>query len=319
MTTLTFTQPEFLFLLIALPMLIVAHIYLFRFTKRKGMHFSNFDTLKRITGKTAITRNILLLIIRLFTFALIVIALAQPVYWYEGQARTTDYVIVIDASGTMTTTDLGPMRFEVAKQLAIDFLDTLDNANVGLISYAGLVTIHQSPTTDLQAVRQSIQEMQLQRLSGTDLPSAIITSSNLLLASEEGKAAIFFTDGGLTVSGFASQPLMRGTAYAVENRVTVHTVGIGRDQAALVGFLPETYNLTAQYNEDNLRYIAQQTGGEYIHVATLEDAPGAINRLSSESQSRLQERQLSFILIIIALALLFIEWGLINTRFRIIP
>ena len=319
MTTLTFAQPEFLFLLIALPMLIVTHIYLFRFTKRKGMHFSNFDTLKRVTGKNAITRNILLLIIRLFTFALIVVALAQPVYFYEGQARTTDYVIVIDASGTMTTTDLGPMRFEVAKDLAIDFVDTLDNANVGLVSYAGLVTIHHTPTTDLEAVKQSIREMQLQRLSGTDLASAMITSSNLLLASEEGKAVVFFTDGGLTVSGFATNPLMRGTAYAVENRVVVHTVGIGRDQETLVGFLPETYNLTAQYNEDNLRYMAEQTGGEYIHVPTLDVAPAAINRLSAESQSKLLERQLSFSLIIIALVLLFIEWGLINTRFRIIP
>ena len=319
MTTLTFSHPEMLFLFVALPLLIIAHAYLFKFTKRKGMHFSNFETLKRVTGKEVVTRNILLLIIRIVIFALIIFALAQPVYWYEGNQRTTDFVIAIDASGTMTTTDLGPMRFEVAKQLALDFLDTLDSANVGLISYAGLITIHHTPTNDLEAVRQSIEQLELKRLSGTDLASALITSANILSASEEGKAVVLFTDGGLTISGFATNPLLQGTRYAVENRVVVHAVGIGQDQTTLVGFLPETYNLTAQFNEDNLRYIAEQTGGQYIHVSSVEAAATALSQLAAESQSRLQEQDLTFILIIIALALLFIEWGLINTRFRIIP
>lgn len=319
MTTLSFGQPEFLALLLALPVLVIAHIYLFKFTKRKGMHFSNFETLKRVTGKKVMTRNVTLLIVRLLAFAGIVFALAQPVYWYEGETRTTDYVIAIDASGTMTTTDLGEMRFEVARQVALDFVDSLDHATVGLISYAGLVRIHNTPATDLEAVRQSIEEMELPRLSGADLASALVTGSNLLLGSKEGKAIILISDGGLTVSAFAANPLLQGTRYAVDNRVTVHAVGVGRDQASVVGFLPETYNLTAQYNEENLMYVAEQTGGEYIHIASREDIPEATQRLISGSESRLQERQLSFILIIIGLALLLLEWGLINTRFRLIP
>jgi len=319
MTTLTFTHPEFFLLFAAIPLLILAHVYLFKFTRRRGMHFSNFETLKRITGKEVATKNISQLILRLIVFSLIVFALTQPIYLYEGFSQTTDYVITIDASGTMTTTDIGPMRFEVAKQAALEFVDRLGDANVGVVSYAGLLTIHQTPTNDLEAVRQSIRDMEIPRLSGTDLGSAIVTSSNLLLGSEQGRAVVLFTDGGSTVSAFATDPLMRGTMYAKENRVVVHTVGIGRDNEALVGYLPTLYNLTARYNEEDLRYLSEQTGGQYVHIQSVDEVGQSIAQLVLEAESKLQERDLSFALLVSALFLLFLEWGLTNTRFRMLP
>ena len=66
MAEITFQNPIYLWFLISIPLMILTHFYLLRQSKKKAMKFANFETIKRITGKKLITKNISMLVLRSF-------------------------------------------------------------------------------------------------------------------------------------------------------------------------------------------------------------------------------------------------------------
>ena len=312
-------NPEFLVLLIALPLLVLTHIYLFKFTRKKAMMFSNLDTLKRVTGKNLMRRYIWILLMRLTVFILLIFALSQPEIWYLGEAQRSDYVIAIDTSASMTADDLTPNRMEASKTAALEYIDYLNtSAMIGVIGFSGTVTVEQIVTPDAVAAKRAIERLEIQTVSGTDISSALITGTNLLLSSTRGRVILLFTDGSATVGAFEQDPLERGVKYAKDNKVVVHAIGMGRLNAAVTGYLPRLYNITAAYNQENLEYIADQTGGLFYQARNDEQLDALYEQLN-DTESRIQVTELWFSFLLLALLLLFIEWGLTNTRFRIIP
>ena len=104
----TFENPVYLWYLASLPLLIMTHFLSLRTAKRKGMRFANFQTLKRIDGKKFITRNTLLLIIRLVVLLLLIGAASGVRVWYKASESDTNYVIAIDSSSSMAAKHFDP-------------------------------------------------------------------------------------------------------------------------------------------------------------------------------------------------------------------
>ncbi len=320
MIILRFTHPEFLVLLVAVPLLIITHYLLFRFTKRRGMHFSNFETLRRVTGKKVLTRNTGQLVLRVLAIAAIILALAQPNILYTGTAQKSDYVLAVDTSGSMTANDLTPSRFEAARSAALRFVDELNGtAKVGVIGFSGTVEVGQVLTSDMGAVKDALQQMEIRTISGTDIPGAIITGTNLLLDSNKGRVLILLTDGSSTTGGSQVNPVQNAVAYAEKHDVVIHTIGVGKMGSVPTGYLPKIYNVTAVYDPTTLEYIANQTGGKYIPAQNSSALSAAYDRLLSHGESTLRDQSLSLGSLLVGLLLLFIEWGLSNTRWRLLP
>ena len=112
MAQITFENPAFLWLLLALPFLWMMHFYWLRHTKRKAMKFANFRVMKRITGKKLITKNYTLLLMRTLILLFAVLATSQMAFWYDGQASDNAFVIAIDTSASMRAEDILPSRLE---------------------------------------------------------------------------------------------------------------------------------------------------------------------------------------------------------------
>jgi Ca-activated chloride channel homolog len=320
MATVYFHNPEFLLLLLLLPLLVMTHQALFKFTKRKGMMFANFSTLKRVTGEKLLTRNIGLLVLRLLTLTLIVLALAGTEYRYIGDAKESDFVLAIDTSGSMTAADLQPSRIEAAKEAATWFVDSLQaTAYIGVLSFAGNVEIEQMLTEDRVAVKQALDRVNARTVSGTDISGAIITGTNMLHGSERGKVIIMLTDGSVTVAASEEDPVQRAVNYAKAHHVTIHTIGLGSPVGSLIGYLPSIYNLTAVYDAEMIEFIASETGGRAVHAQDEVALAAAYEALIGDVNSRLQNAPLHFHFLMLSLLLLFVEWGLMNTRYRLIP
>ena len=318
--SINFANPEFLFFLLALPLLVVTHFYLLRFTKKKAMLFSNTETLRRVQKNHSVSKTLGSLTIRLLTLTCVVLAAAAPTLLYEADAQTSDFVLVVDASASMTAQDLEPTRFEAAKEAAATFVDEFsDAARFGVVSYAGYPTIHQPLDPDRTTTAQTIRAIQMQSISGTDPASAVITATNLLISSERGRVAIIFSDGLNTAFLAEENPLLRATRYAQENRVTIHAVGIGEAGTTPVGYLPSIYNVSASYHPENLRFLTQQTGGRFLEAPNQETLQEQLQELLEDPYSRQESLPLTTGLLFAALLLLFLEWGLANTRYRLIP
>lgn len=316
---LTFNNPGYLWLLLSLPLLAITHFILLRYTKRKAMKFVNFEAMKRVSGVTLLTKNISILVLRLGILLFFILGVAGTTFWYYGEANENDFVIAIDASASMTTNDFEPSRLEAAKESAINFVDSLTTkTEIGVVSFAGIAFIEQLPTANLLKVKQEISEIDIMIAGGTDLSAAIITSTNILLNSRKGKTIILITDGSNTAGPFVDDIIQRGIDYAKKHHVVVHTIGIGTNES-LVGFLPEELGVMSVFDTSALERIANETNGEFYKAENREEVNVAYENISEMSEKGFLSIDLSYTFLLIALIIVFIEWGLINTRFRALP
>ncbi len=316
---LAFGNPSYLWLLFSLPLLVISHFIILRFIKRKAMMFANFEAMSRVAGVTLITKNISLLIIRLSILLFLILAAAETTFWYTGQTNKNDFILAIDASASMSAQDYEPNRLEAAKDAAEEFVNSLEGkAEIGVVSFAGTALIEQLPTSNLIKVKQKINEIQIMAAGGTDLSSAIITSTNLLLNSRKGKKIILITDGSNTAGSFIENIIQRGAYYARNYHVSIYTIGIGTNETA-AGFVPEELGVLSFFDGPTLEYLANETGGKFYKATSMEDIREAYSKINEEAEEGFVSVELSFTFLLLALILVFIEWGLINTRFRALP
>jgi Ca-activated chloride channel family protein len=316
---LTFNNPSYLWLFLSLPLLTITHFILLRHIKRKAMKFVNFEAMKRVSGITLLTKNIPILVLRLSILLFLILAVSGTTYWYYGETNENDFVLAIDTSASMTTKDFEPSRLEAAKDAAKDFTNSLTTkTEIGVVSFAGIASIEQLPTADLLKVKQKINEIDIMVTGGTDLSAAIITSTNMLLNSRKGKTIILITDGSNTAGPFVDDIVQRGIEYARKHHVVVHTIGIGTNES-LVGFLPEELGVTSVFDTSTLERIASETNGEFYKAENKEEIASAYKSISEMSEEGFIAVDLKFTFLLIALTLVFVEWGLINTRFRALP
>jgi Ca-activated chloride channel homolog len=316
---LTFTHPEYLWYLISIPVLVISHFAFLKYAKRKAIRFANFYALKRVTEQKVITKNYAILIIRACILLLLIIAISGTSLWYKGNTYLNDYVVAIDTSASMSASDFPPSRLDVAKEYTTKFIDAMDaQSTVGLISFSGASFIEQLPTDVKSEVKQSISDIQIAHVGGTNIPDAIVTSTNMLLNSHNGKTIVLITDGSNTESYFTKDPIEQGILYAKKNNVIIYTIGIGTNSGP-IGYLPEYYNISAVADSDNLLRIANETGGKYYAATTNSDVSKAYDDILADYKEAYISIDLGIGLSIIALGLLFLEWFLVNTRFKSLP
>ncbi len=291
--------------------MVLAHYLSLRFTRRKALKFANFPAIERVTGKRILSKNYALLALRLATLCLLVLAVSGTVLWYEGRTSDFDFVLAIDSSGSMLATDYTPNRLEAAKEAALLFVDSLpERSTVGVVSFAGVSFIKQKPTSDPERIREAIKNISIELVGGTAIGSAIITSSNLLAESERAKVLILLTDGQNNVGPSIDTAIK----YANENHVTINTIGIGTEEG---GTFP---NLTfvSRLNPESLKLISNSTGGRYYEAKNKTELAEVYKEIALSSIQKISVN-LSFYFLFLAILLLFIEWGLANTKYRTLP
>jgi Ca-activated chloride channel family protein len=314
---ITFNEPMYLWLLFSIPLFIISHFYFLRNSKSKALRFANVETIRRIYGEKLITKNILHLVLRVATLFCLVIAVAGTNLWYMGQSNNVNYVVALDSSASMTSEDVKPTRFLAAKDNINEFTDSLTSrTKLGLITFSGVTEVLLPLSDSKLDFKLAMSRASISSTGGTDMPGAIITATNLLLNEpKEGKSIIMISDGVNTLGAFVSEPIIEAVDYARQNQVVIYAIGIGSNQGP-IGFLPEYYNISATYNADTLIYITNQTGGKYFYALTADELAQAFSYLGENSSEQFLNINLSFGALLLAIVLLFIEWGLANTLYR---
>ncbi|MFH1589478.1 MAG: VWA domain-containing protein [archaeon] len=320
MAEITFVHPMYLWFLLTIPLFIVTHFYLLKHSKKKAFKFANFETIKRVTGDKIITKNMTVLFSRIVILILVIFAVSGAVLWYEGESNKNDFIIAIDTSASMSAEDLEPTRLDAAKEHAKQFIDLLrTDARVGIVTFSGVTFINQVPTNSKLEQKSSLNDIDIVQAGGTDIPGAIITAANLLADSKKGRTLILITDGSSTIGAFLDNSIDEGIAYALDQHLIVHTIGTGGVGEQPIGYIPEYYNISAVYNEKNLKRISSATGGNYYHAFDNQALIDAFRDISSDSDKAILQVDLSLGLMLMVMIMLFFEWGLINIRFKNIP
>lgn len=315
---ITFLNPKYLWLLLTVPLLILTHMFALRYLRTRAWLFSNFEAIKRVTGHQQslrntrmLSKNIFLLIIQLLVVIALIFSVAGTTLWYIGPSSVNNFVLAIDASASMLADDFFPNRLEVAKESAKEFINTISaKTKIGIVSFSGTSEIDIGLTDNFQEAKKKIDDISVKRIGGTDLGEAIITSVNVLLTDDKARVIVLLTDGRDTVGTEISEAVN----YVNEKKVIVHTIGVGTEQG---GSFVRT-NLISTLDEETLENIASRTGGEYFRADDKETLLEAYRNIATFTKERIPIH-LQLPLLLISLALIFLEWGLINTRYRTLP
>lgn len=304
-----FNNPEYLWFLFSIPLLIFAHFATLKNVRRRAVKFANFAAIQRITGGEILSKNLTLLIVRIIILLMFVLAIAGATLTYKGMASNYDYVIGMDNSNSMIVEDFEPNRFEAAKMAAKDFINQLDPDNyVSIMSFSSVSKIESQLSVDFLHVKAVIDRIEMSEVGGTDMGQAIINGANLLWNSDKGKAVILMTDGQSNI-GIS---LDEAVEYANLRDVIVHTIGIGTPEGS------DFFGTTLVLDEESLAYIAANTGGRYFRAENVGELENAYNQIINLTERKISQN-LNMSFIFLALLLLLYEWILINTKYRTIP
>ena len=241
---------------------------------------------------------------------LIILGLSRPRLiesLQEKNIEIVDIVLVIDISSSMLATDFQPNRLEVVKKTAKDFINQRKGDRLGILVFAGESFIQCPLTIDNEVLLSLMSEIKVaqQSYDGTAIGMAIANATNRLRNSDaKSKVMILLSDG----SNNAGE-LDPNTAadLAKQFGIKIYTIGAGTNQD--VTFIPGRGYIRNEIDEETLKAIAKQTGGQYFRATNTEGLKeiystiNALERTEVEIKVFTQYRELYGWLFIPALAL----------------
>lgn len=275
--------------------------------------FANFEAIERFSGQKILSKNLILLILRSLSILLLIFSISGTILVYNGKSTQTNFILAIDASGSMLADDYNPNRLEASKRAARGFIDSLPfNTKVGIVDFAGASFIRLRPSTNLNDAKKSIESINIETVGGTAIGDAIITSINLLLTEKNTKSIVLLTDGQNNIGATIEEAI----EYANYNFIEVNIIAIGTKEGGKLINLNET--LLSRLNEESLKKIADSTQGKYFLAEDEESLNNAYKEIANIKKRRVV-LELSLYLLFAALSLLLIEWLLLSSKYRTIP
>ena len=326
----TWANPEFLWLLLVLPLLMVW--YWFRHNKSNAeLRVSGLEVYNDIPQSLKVWFIHILFVLRLIALALLIIALARPQSVSSRQnihIEGIDIVMALDVSGSMLARDFKPDRLEAAKEVAKEFIAKRSNDRVALVIFSGEAFTQVPLTTDHTMISNLFREVKSGMIEdGTAIGDGLATAVSRLQNSEAiSKVIILLTDG---VNNSGSVDPLSAAEIAKMFGIRVYTIGVGSR-----GYAPypvqtmygiQMQQMEVQIDEELLQQIAQQTDGRYFRAennSKLREIYDEIDKLEKskidvQEFKRKHEMFLPFALL--AIGLLIIEILLRYLYFRKLP
>lgn len=337
---MNFLWPQFLWLTLALPLLVVLYLWLLRRKKRMALRYASLSIVKEAMGASQTMRRHIPPALFLLALTAMLLAAARPVAVVTLPSNQQTIILAMDVSGSMRATDVQPNRLVAAQNAAKSFLAELPrNVKVGIVAFAGSAQVAQLPTTNREDLVTAIDRFQLQRATATGnaivislatlFPDAGIDLQSLqsgrerqrgFAIDEEKKeqkdftpvapgsyssaAIIMLTDGQRTTG---VDPL-EAAKMAADRGIRVYTVGIGTVDGETIGF--EGWSMRVRLDEETLKAIANKTSAEYFYAGTATDLKKVYETLSSRLTVEKKETEISALFALAAAALALLSAGL---------
>ena len=323
-----FLSPLHLWLLIVLPMLPLAYLWLLRRRKIAPLSYSSVALVRAATGRH--WRRHLSPALLALACALLLLAAARPVASVPLPWAKSTIMLAMDMSLSMRVSDVKPTRLAAAQEAAKLFLQELPKGiQVGLVTFAGSSQVVQAATLDREPLVTAINGFQMQL--GTAIGSAIALSVAELFpdhgidlhalnkvyksqsrslddknkpppkqitpvapGSYTSAAIILLSDGRRTIG----VDTIEAAQLAAERGVRIYVVGLGTVDGATD--MPEGMPIYLRLDEPTLREVARITGGEYYYAGTAEQLRSVYQNLGSTLQVQKRETELSGLLALLA-------------------
>jgi len=338
---MTFLWPQYLWSMLALPLLPALYLWLLHRRGRPALRYSNLQVLREASSRP--WRRHVPPALLFIACAVLLLAAARPLALVTLPWARSSIMLAMDVSLSMRVSDVKPTRMVAAQEAAKLFLrDLPKNIEVGLVTFAGSAQVVQAATMDRASLVSAIDAFQMQY--GTAIGSAIVVclaelfpdhGINLgdmtfgarpkahgrddkdapakqitpVAPGSYGSAAILLLSDGRRTMGVDT---LEAAKMAADRGVRIHVVGLGTVDGPVGG--ADGLAIYMQLDEPTLREVARMTGGEYHHAGTAEELRSVYQDLGSRLQVQTRETEITALLalaaaiLVLAAALLSMRW-----------
>ena len=328
---MTFLYPHLLWGLLLLPLLLLVYI-LWRRKQEATVLLPSLRGLKGHGGGLRAYLRHSVFVLRLLALGLIIVALARPQStssWTEDRVEGIDIMLTMDISTSMLAMDFEPNRVEAAKEVAMRFVASRPNDNIGLVVFAGESFTACPLTQDHATLINRLREMTTgiiadQTAIGSGLATAI---SRLKDSKTKSKVIILLTDGANNTGNIS--PKMAAD-LAKTFGISIYTIGVGSG-AGEAPYPIQTplgtvvRNMPVDLDEPTMQQIADVSGGAYFRATDNESLAAIYKKIDQLEKTKLSTRNYHttyeefFIFVLAAAFLLLLEYLLRSTILRTNP
>jgi Ca-activated chloride channel homolog len=333
---LSFLWPAMLWGLAALPLLVLAYLWLLRRRKHSSLRFAHLGLVKEAMGARSAWRRHVPPTLMLVALAVLLLAAARPTAVISLPLQQETIVLAMDVSGSMRAADVLPNRLVAAQEAAKAFVAQLPRSvRLAVVSFAGTAAVVQAPTLSREDVVAAIDRFQLQR--GTAIGSGIVLSLATLFpeagidlsqitgqramppgpnekpkqdfapvapGSYSSAAVILLTDGQRTTG---PDPV-EAAKMAADRGIKVYTVGIGTKEGETIGF--EGWSMRVKLDEDTLKTISNITRADYYYAGSAEDLKKVYQGLSTRLAVEKKETEITALFAALGALMVVLAGGL---------
>lgn len=284
-----FANPEYLYLLFILPVLVVGFILLNIQKLKSVKKLGDLKLIKRLMPELSLKRSYLKFWLIFAVIVLGIVVAARPQFGTKIEKvdkKGIELVIAIDVSNSMLARDVNPDRLSKAKQILTRIIDERKDDKVAIVVFAGEAYVQLPMTSDIQSAKIFLENIDpsLVPVQGTVIGSAINIAMNSFTNDKEvDKSIILITDGedhednGVQL---AEQAASAG--------IQINVVGIGTPEGSPIP-VSATSNEMKKDNEGNIvvtklneemcKQIAQAGKGMYVRA---DNSNNALKSLQAE-------------------------------------
>lgn len=204
------------------------------------------------------------------TFALLIFALAQPMFGNKkiaGTIESMELVICLDVSSSMDVKDISKeaSRLDIAKRALVQLINNLHGEKIGICLFAGGAYVQLPLTSDYGAAKMFVSEIQTDILSnqGTNIAAAIETAKDMFSDQKTSKAVIMVTDG----ENHEEDP-SAALKDLKEKNIGLSVLGIGTTSGGPVPINPDRPELGYKTNSLGARVISKVDPGFIRSIAS---------------------------------------------------
>jgi Ca-activated chloride channel homolog len=331
-----FGHPEYLYLLVIIPVLAFMQLYFQHQRKKKLQRFGNTELLSHLMPDVSFIRPAVKFYLLLMAAAAIIVTLASPQFGTKLETvkrKGIELMIALDVSNSMNATDVEPSRLDRAK-LAIERLTgKLVNDRIGLIVFAGEAYVQLPITSDYASARLFLSSIttDIVPTQGTAIGSAINLASISFSQQEDvNRAIVVITDGENH-----ENDAIEAAEAARKKGIKVYTVGMGSPDGAPIPVSPNNRSnfmkdkqgnvIITKMNTALLKQIAQAGEGEYIPannirrgINNLIDELGELDKKELESKVYSDYDDQFQYLAVLALIVLLVEFSILDRKNKLL-
>jgi len=282
-----YLEPERLWFLLLVPVLLVLYVVLQRRKSRVAVRFTNVALIDTVVKRQVNWLQHIAVALALLTLAFGVMLFARPTQDVKVPLNLDSEVTVVltlDVSLSMSATDVDPDRITAAKETAKEFIDQLpSNFKVGVVSFSKVANVDMPPTKDHQAAIQSIEDLRLSEYTATGegIYSSLAVIQQDLAASGADTAdkppafIVLISDGARTIG----RSQVAAAQAAADARIPIYTVALGTPDATITS---GGRTIPVPVEIPQLEEVAKISGGKAYVAETPNDLVKAYSSVDSQ-------------------------------------